>query len=149
MTRAITRRFKRPSWMTPFGREGLGDVFFDRLWPEFPIYTSEEWDQTVNFSEKDGKYTVTAEIPGLKKEDISVSYDNGCLTISGKRDSYKMEDEAEYPMREMRSGSFCRSFRMPGAIDEEKIDATYKDGVLTLVLPYYKEDPKGKKIAIH
>ena len=130
-------------------REGLGDVFSDRLWPEFPIYTSEKWDPTMNFTEEDGKYYVTAEIPGLKKEDISVSYDKGCLTISGKRDSSSMEGEAEHFMREMRSGSFCRSFRMPGAIDEKKIDATYKDGILTLVLPYDKEDQKGKKITVH
>ena len=148
MTRAITKNLRRPSWMTPFGHEGLGDVFSDRLWPEFPLYTREEWDPTVNVHEKGGKFYITAEIPGLKKEDVSVSYDNRCLTISGKKDSEKTEESDEHYMNEMRNGAFYKSFRMPGAIDEEKIEATYKDGVLTLVLPH-KKGPKGKKIRIH
>lgn len=134
--------------MTPFGREGMGDVFFDRLWPEFPLYTSNEWDPAVNVYEKDGKYHVTADIPGLKKEDISVSYENGCLTISGKREADVVEEGTDYYRKETRFGSFCRSFRLPEVIDEEKIDATYKDGVLSLVLPH-KEGTNGKKITIH
>jgi HSP20 family protein len=148
MTRAITKNLKRPSWMTPFGHEGLGDVFSDRLWPEFPLYTREEWDPTVNVHEKEGKFYITAEIPGLKKEDISVSYDNRCVTIRGKEDFEKTEESAEHSMNEMRNGAFFKSFKMPGAIDEEKIEATYKDGVLTLILPHI-EKLKGNKIKIH
>ena len=144
----MTRRLRRPSWMTPFGREGMGDVFFDRLWPEFPLYSSKEWDPDVNVYEKDGKYHVTADIPGLKKDDISVTYENGCLTISGKREDDDVEQGTGYYRKETRSGSFCRSFRLPGVIDEEKIDATYKDGVLSLVLPF-KGGAKGKKITVH
>ena len=89
MTLAITRRFGRPSWMTPFGHEGFGDVFFDRLWPEWRRDMGEEWSPTVNFFEKEGKYYLTVEVPGMKKDDISVSFDNGCVTISGKKESEK------------------------------------------------------------
>jgi HSP20 family protein len=148
MTSELSRRLRRPSWMTPFGREGMGDIFFDRLWPEFPLYTGEEWDPVVNVYEKDGKYHVTADIPGIKKEDIDVSYDNGCLTISGKREFGDEEKGSDYYRRETRFGSFCRTFRLPGTIDAEKIEATYKDGVLSLVLPR-KGGAKGKKITVH
>ncbi len=76
MTFAITRRVRRPSWMTPYGHEGLGDVFFDRLWPEWRRDIGEEWCPSDNFYEKEGKYHLTAEIPGLDKDDISISFDN-------------------------------------------------------------------------
>jgi HSP20 family protein len=144
----MTKKLKRPSWMTPFGHEGLGDVFSDRLWPEFPIYTREEWDPAVNVHEKDGKFYITAEISGLKKEDISVSYENRCVTISSKKDFEKTEESAEHDMNEIRNGAFRKSFRMPGAIDEEKIEVTYKNGVLTLVLPH-RDELKGNKTRIH
>ena len=148
MTLAITRRFGRPFWMTPFGHEGFGDVFFDRLWPEWRRDMGEEWSPSVNFYEKDEKYYLTAEVPGLSKDDISVSFDNGCVTMSGKKEFKGEEEEADYYMRETRYGSFCRSFRMPGDVDEGKVDAAYKDGVLTLVMPK-KEGSKRKKITIH
>lgn len=148
MTLAITRRFGRPSWMTPFGHEGFGDIFFDRLWPEWRRDLGEEWIPSTNFYEKEGKYYLTAELPGLSKDDISVSFEDGCVTISGKSESKKDEEGADYYMKEMRSGSFCRSFRLPKEVDEDKVNATYKDGVLTLIMPH-KGGSKHKKIEIH
>ena len=148
MTFAITRRVRRPSWMTPYGHEGLGDVFFDRLWPEWRRDIGEEWCPSVNFYEKEGKYHLTAEIPGLDKDDISISFDNGCMTISGKKESESEEEGVDFYMRETSHGSFSRSFNLPKSVDEDKVDATYKDGVLTLVMPQ-KEESDRKKIEIH
>ena len=87
-----TKRGRRPSWMTPFGREGLGDVFFDRLWPEWQRDMGGEWAPTVNFFEKDGRYFLAAELPGLTKDDIKISLDQGVLTITGKKESRKEEE---------------------------------------------------------
>ena len=148
MTTALTSKVRRPSWMTPFGSEGWGDVFFDRLWPEWRRDLGEEWTPSVNFFEKDGKYHLTAEIPGVSKEDISVSLLDGRVTISGKKETTKEEKDADYYTKETRYGSFSRSFRLPGEVDEEKVDATYKDGVLTVVMPK-KEESKSKKVEIH
>lgn len=147
MTLAISRR-NRPWWMTNFGREPLGDVFFDRLWPEWRREMGEEWSPNVDFYEKDGTYYLTAEVPGFNKDDISISFENGSLTISGKRVSKKNEEGTDYYMRETRHGSFCRSFNLPTEVDEEKVDATYKDGLLTLVMPV-KESAKRRKIEVH
>ena len=134
--------------MTPFGSEGWGDVFFDRLWPEWRRDLGEEWTPAVNFFEKDGSYHVTADLPGINKEDISLTLENGFITVSGKKEFSKEEKEADYYVKESRYGSFTRSFKLPGEVHEDKVDANYKDGVLTIVLPK-KEDSKTKKIEVH
>ena len=134
--------------MTPFGEEGWGDVFFDRLWPEWRRDIGEEWTPSVNLFDKDGKYHLTAEVPGLSKDDLSVTVENGIVSISGKKETSSEEKTADYYVKETRSGSFSRSFRLPGEIEEDKIDATFKDGVLTVVMPH-KGDSKTKKIEVH
>ncbi len=148
MTFSVTRKFGRPSWMTPYGEEGFGDVFFDRLWPEWRRDLGEDMPPTMDFYEKDGKYYLTAELPGLKKDDISASFHNGFVTIRAHRESKKEEEGAEYHVREIRHGSFSRTFRLPGDIDEDKVGAHYENGILTLVMPY-NEELKGKKVKIH
>ena len=147
MNVAITKKPHRPSWMTPFGHEGWGDVFFDRLWPEWRRDMGEEYSPSIDFKEKDGRYFLTAELPGLGKDDISISVDNGYITLSGKKEVSNNEEGTNYYLKETRYGAFSRSFRLPVEVDEENIDATYRDGVLTVVIPQ-KEDAKRKKIKI-
>jgi|APLow6443716910_1056828.scaffolds.fasta_scaffold24716_3 HSP20 family protein len=147
MALPVIRRSRRPGWMTPFGEEGFGDLFFDRLWNEWTRWQGEELVPTFNFYEKEGKYYITAEIPGVDKEDISVSLENNVLTISGKKESSKEEEGVRYYLKESRYGSFSRSVRLPGEVSEEDIEASYKDGILTLVARQAKE-PKTKKIEI-
>ncbi len=133
--------------MTPFGREPMGDVFFDRLWPEWHRDMGEEWTPSVNFFEKEGKYLLNAELPGLSKDDISVNVDGGVLTITGKKEDSQEEEGASYYIKESRSGSFRRSFKIPGEIDENRVEASFKDGVLKLVMPR-KEATTTRKIEI-
>lgn len=146
MAQEITRR-RRPWWMTPLGREPFGDVFFDRLWPEWQRDMGEEWRPGVDFYEKEGKYYVSAELPGIGKDDISVTIDQGVLTITGKKEKTKEDERANYFLRECSYGSFSRSFRLPGEVEESKVQASFKDGVLTLEMPHKKE-PTTKKIQI-
>ncbi len=148
MPTEISRRFGRPSWMTPFGHEGFGDVFFDRLWPEWRRDLGEEWSPRVDFFEKDGKYYIIAEIAGMKKEDISVSIESGYLSISGKKEPANEVKDTVYYMNESRKGTFARRFRLPEDVDTENVDASYENGVLSLVL-LRKDGSKIKKIAIH
>lgn len=148
MTLAITKRFGRQSWMAPFGQEGFGDVFFDRLWPEWQRDFDRELLPTIDFYEKDGKYYLIAELPGLKKDDISISLKDGCVTINGNREFKKEKEGANYYVRESKHGAFCRSFQLPRKVDPNKMDATYKDGILTLVIPH-EEASDYKRIKIH
>jgi HSP20 family protein len=147
MTTALTRRTSRPSWLKPFWGNDF-DTFFDRLWPDFPSELGAEWAPNVDFFEKDGSYHLTAEVPGMSKDDISVSIHDGLVTVSGKKESTKEEKESNYYMKETQYGSFSRSFRLPGEVEEEKVDATYKDGVLTVVMPK-KGGAETKKIKVH
>ncbi len=148
MAFALTTRHGRPWWMTPFGREPLGDVFFDRLWPEWQRDAGDEVSTSIDFKEKDGKYYLTAELPGVKKEDISINIEDGYVTLTGRKEETKEEKEANYYLKETRYGSFSRSFRLPGRVLEDKVDATFKNGVLTVVMPHEPE-ARTKKIEIH
>ena len=141
------KRGQRPWWMTPFGREPFGDVFFDRLWPEWQRDLGEEWAPAVNFYEKDNTYVLSAELPGMKKEDISVTVDKGVVTVTGRKESSKEEEGANFYLKETTSGSFSRSFRLPGEVQEDKVEASFKDGILTLTMPH-KTESKVKKISI-
>jgi HSP20 family protein len=126
----------------------MGDLFFDRLYPEYLRDAGEEMTLSVDFTEKDGKYYLTAELPGVDKENISISIEDGYVTLSGKKEEKKEEKRSDYYLKETRYGSFKRSFRLPGKVAEDKVDATYKNGVLTVVMPHEKE-AETKKIEIH
>jgi len=67
MTLAVSRTFRRPFWMTPFGTEGWRDHFSDRLWPELLKDKDEDLAPNIDFIEKDGKYFLNAELPGVKR----------------------------------------------------------------------------------
>jgi HSP20 family protein len=138
---------KRPWWMTPFGREPTGDVWSDRLWPEWSRWQGEEFSPSTNLYEKDGSYHLTAELPGIKKDDVSITIDGNVLTVTGKKESEKEETGKNYYMKESRYGSFSRSFRLPEEVDESKVDASLKDGVLKVSIPV-KEGAKSRKVKI-
>ena len=104
------------------------------------------WDDTnvsafrTDITEKDGKYILEADLPGFKKEDISVDIDKDCLTITAEHKSEEKEENADsYIRRERYYGSYTRSFNVKG-IDTEALTAAYNDGVLTLTMP--KKEPE-------
>lgn len=89
----------------------------------------------MDVKETDNEYVVTAELPGLKKDDIDVTVQDGVLTINAEtRQEHKDEQAGRVIRQERRYGRFVRSMRL-GQIDEQQIRASYKDGVLELVLP--------------
>ena len=146
MERSLSKP-RRPWWMTPGGREPAGDVWFDRMWPEWPRSWGEEYSPSFDMYEKNGNYVVKAELPGIEKDDISIDIDNDVVTISGKKESKHEEKDTNYYLKESRYGSFSRSFRLPSEVQEDKVDATMKDGVLNVVIPL-KKSPKARKIEI-
>ena len=94
----------------------------------------------TDITEKDGKYILEADLPGFKKEDISVDIDKDCLTITAEHKSEEKEENADsYIRRERFYGTYTRSFNVKG-IDTEAITAAYNDGVLTLTMP--KKEPE-------
>ncbi|MBW2217826.1 MAG: Hsp20/alpha crystallin family protein, partial [Deltaproteobacteria bacterium] len=81
-------------------------------------------------------------------ENISITVEDGYVTLSGKKEEKKEEKGSDYYLKETRYGSFSRSFRLPGKVAEDKVDANYKDGVLTVEMPQ-EEEAKTQKIEIH
>ena len=103
-----------------------------------------DWRPTVDISETKKHYVIKAELPEVEKDDVSVSVENGMLTISGER-HFKKEEETETTHRvESMYGSFSRTFTLPSDADEEHITAKTKDGVLKVRVPKVaekKEEP--------
>ena len=135
-----------------FPRLGLmtrpwGD-FFD-TWSDLPVYDveCENWVPSANIAETDKHYMITMELPGIDMAKTDISYMNRHLTVKGEK--LIGTEEGECCVRSERfGGSFVRDFILAGGIDEEKIDATYKDGILKIVLPK-SETNLPKKIVVH
>ncbi len=93
-----------------------------------------DWAPSVDISETDAAYLVKAEIPGVKKEDVKVTIQDGMLTIQGERRQEKDEKGKKFHRVERCYGSFMRSFRVPDDADENKVKAEFKDGMLNVEL---------------
>ena len=90
---------------------------------------------TVDVREEEGRYLLEAELPGLTEKDIEVKVEENLLTISSVKEEKKEEKKDGYLMKERRSSSFCRSFVLPRDAEKEKIEANFKNGLLTLEIP--------------
>lgn len=100
----------------------------------------------LNVYETEKEFEITLALPGMRKEDINISFENNTITISGERE-LKEEDGTKYHRIESRFGKFERSLPLPNVIEDENIDATYENGVLTVTAPKIKEKA-GKKIEV-
>lgn len=103
---------------------------------------------TVDIREDRDSLTISVEVPGMKKEDIDVSFHDGVLSISGERKVEEKLNDAEAHRSERFTGRFHRSFSLPVKVSADKANATYQDGVLTITLPK-AEEAKPKQIEVH
>ena len=132
------------------------DRVFDQFWSGFGTPSmfggngpAVEFDVRVDTTEDEKAYHVTAELPGMTEKDVEVTFADNMLTISGEKKEEKEVKEENVHRRERHFGSFRRSFTLPAEIDEAKIAATFKDGVMTIDLPKSKTaQKKAKKITI-
>lgn len=125
------------------------DRFFDEFFRDPFFARVSSWTSPIraDVKETDNEYIVEAEMPGVRKEDIIIDLNNDVLTLGVDVKQERNEDEDGYIYRERRSGSFRRSFTVPN-IDNEKVKASYKDGLLTVVLPKAEPDRRARKIEI-
>ena len=118
------------------------NLFEDDFFLPFPLREGNRFELPVDIREEEDGYELTAELPGVRKEDLRLELENKVLTIGCEtREEHKSEKNG-YICRERRSGSVCRSFRLEG-IDEEGITAAFENGVLTLKLPKDRQDREG------
>lgn len=120
---------------------------FDRYakslgWPlngDQELISKEDWAPRVDISETDNELVIKADIPDVKKEDVKVSVDEGVLTIQGEKKQEREESGKKYHRVERFYGNFSRSFSLPSYVNESKIEATFKNGVLKLSIPKIAE----------
>jgi len=120
------------------------DDMVKRMWYGFPFHNLQEdmdigWSPRLDVSETENRLEVVADLPGMEKKDISVSLEDNLLTIKGERKEERESKEKQYHTIERRSGSFYRAIRLPIEVEKDKVEANFKDGVLTLRLPKSKE----------
>jgi HSP20 family protein len=108
-----------------------------------------EWAPSADISETDKEYLVKAELPGVKREDVKLTVDQGMLTIQGERKHEKEEKGEKYHRVERAYGTFFRSFSLPENAAAGDIHAESKDGVLLVHIPKMKsEKPKAVQIKV-
>lgn len=108
-----------------------------------------DWAPSVDISETDSAYLIKGEIPGVKKEDVKVTIQDGMLTIQGERKQEKEEKGKKFHRIERSYGSFARSFRVPSDADENSVKAEFKDGMLNVTLAKSeKAKPKSINVSV-
>ncbi len=126
------------------------DRLFDSAFEGFPRLTRDAWfaptSPAVNVWEDTDNVYAEAELPGLKLDDIELLVMGDELTIKGERKDV-CEDEVSYHRKERGAGSFNRVFRLPVGVDAEKVEATLRDGVLTVTMPK-ADEAKPRKIEV-
>lgn len=100
----------------------------------------------LDVRQDDGKMEITAELPGVREEDIDLSVEDGVLTLRGEKKRTWRDEERGYSERSY--GSFERRITLPSTVDEDKCSADFKDGVLTITLPKTAEKARGRKIPL-
>jgi HSP20 family protein len=128
------------------------DKFFGDFWDGAPARQAAGMlSPRVDIHEKDGKYLVSAELPGVDRDDVHVTLDNGTLTLSASlEDEHKEEKEGKVIRRERRYGRFARSFYVGTGVTENDIKASFDKGVLKLEIPQKGEaEPERRRIPIN
>ena len=116
--------------------DNMVNSVFGRDW-NFPAKRT-DWAPAVDVKETDDLFLITADIPGLTKKDVKVNIANSKITIAGDVKVDAGEDNSRYHYRERRYGSFKRTFNLPESINEEKISASFKNGILEIALPKHE-----------
>ncbi len=131
MLPTITKRSYRPFFMP-----GIFDD--DDFLPVFSDRTSSM--PAVNIKEDEKRFALELAVPGIDKKDLKIDISEDILTISSEARNEVEENRDGYKRKEFSYSSFCRSFRIPENVNKEKIEANYKDGILTVGLPKAEEE---------
>ena len=130
MLPTISRRSFRPFYMP--------NIFDDDFFPVVSDRTSSM--PAVNIREDDKSYVLDLAIPGMDKKDLKIDINEDVLTISSETKSETEDSKDGYKRKEFSYSSFYRSFYIPENVEREKIEANYKDGILSVALPKQKEE---------
>jgi HSP20 family protein len=132
-------------------RDEMNRVFerFETGWPHWPLANA-RWPTSVmvpelDVHENDKSFSIEVELPGVEEKDVSVTFNNGYLTVKGEKKSEREEKKENYYLAERSFGSFERSLRLPDTLDESKIVARFDKGVLKISAPKRPEAVKAER----
>lgn len=126
----------------------VGRLFWGLTKAGEEVETQHSWLPAVDIKENDKAILIHADLPGVKKEDIKVNYQDGILTLQGERKFEEEKKKENYYRFERRYGKFARSFSLPNTVDPERIKANMQDGVLELSIEK-KPEAKAREIQIN
>ena len=133
------------SKQTPFFPTLLDD-FINNDW-NLKVSDFSSSTPAVNIKELDSQFEIELAAPGKEKADFEVEVEDGILSISSSQEDKKLNEKEKFTRREFSYNSFRRSFTLPDSVDNTKIDASYKGGLLQVILPKHKETrPQPKKL---
>ena len=141
---------RRDPWMTIPTLQNEINRLFDGMLPatEREETSFFNWHPSVYTIEKDNAIEIRAELPGVKKDDISIDVRNNVLTLSGERNYDENVNEENFYRRERFYGKFQRAFTLPDNVDADNIDAHFDEGILKITVPKTEERQK-KQITVH
>jgi len=109
-----------------------------------------DWIPMVDVVETEGEFLLHAELPGVDKQDVKLSIEGGVLTLTGQRDQPKEDTHRRYHRVERTYGRFARNYTLPELVDEQKLTAEFRNGVLTVHLPKSdKAKPKSIEVQVN
>jgi len=137
---------------SPFGVRSPLFTDWNRFFDEFlPVNTESDtpttWTPRVDLSETESEFRILLDLPGMKKDDVTINFESDMLTISGERREEASREDVNYYRTERFYGRFSRSFTFPKAVEIDSISAAFEDGVLTVKVPKAAES-KPRKISI-
>jgi len=136
-------RFNSPRFLL----DSVFDNFFRGDVQDNGSFGLSHWTPAVDIAEQENEYLVKVELPGVNKDDVKITVDNNILTIRGEKKQDQEAKDDNYYRVERNYGSFLRTFRLPSSVHADKIDAVYKDGILTVTVPK-SEEAKPKQIEV-
>lgn len=147
MLNSVTRWNPTQSYVTrdPFFR--LFDSFLNQDLSPSEEVSNRNWMPPVDIQETEDAYRLTAELPGLSKDDINITLENNVLRLSGERKFEKDVKKESYHRIERTYGTFTRAFTLPSQVSSEKVQAAFENGLLTITVPK-AEQAKPRKITI-
>jgi len=128
-------------------QQQINDLFEFPRFPEMQGLFDRRMSPAVDVVEHPDRFTVECDLPGIDQKDIELSIASGVLTIKGEKKGEKVNDKAKVYRKETWEGSFQRTVALPATVDADKVEATYRDGVLEIELPK-KEEAKTRKIEL-
>ena len=118
---------------------------FDRIVGQ--ALSKNAWVTALDIRETEDRFEVTADLPGMSSDVVEVTFEDGTLTLRGEREFSRDQDEGQYHRIERSYGSFARSVRLPRVADSERIEASFDNGVLTVLVPK-REEAKPRTIEV-